>query len=325
MVWLPYWTMPAALASTLANAATIDTASPFWYAVVGASTVDPYPGAAAPAVVAELRADGLRVVPTVTEDARIEGFARLLESPSKRAALARALVSIATAGGYSGLDLDFEQLAVDRRHDRALADRIAALYPGLIAQLCGALHAIDRTCEVTVMPRTTSAHVYWRGRLATWVYDYHALAAVADRIQVMAYDQHAPNGPPGPVAALPWVRQVIAYARSQTQLSRVELGVPAYGYDWSPGSRGTALTARQAQQLAAQTHASVRWSPVAAEDTFTYRRGGRRHTVWFENATADYVRATLAGADGLAGIAIWAAGDEDPALWGLVRRLRRHP
>jgi spore germination protein YaaH len=317
--------MPAALASTLANAATIDTASPFWYAIAGVSAVHSNPGAGATAVVAELRANGLRVVPTVTEDAGSEVFARLLGSASKRSAFVRALVSIAAAAGYSGLDLDFEQLAVDRRHDPSVADRIAALYPGLVAQICDALHAIDRTCEVTVMPRTTSAHVYWRGHLATWVYDYHSLATVADRIQVMAYDQHAPSGPPGPVAALPWVEQVIAYARSQTPLRRVELGVPAYGYDWSPRSRGTALTAWQAQQLAAEVHASVRWSAVAAEDTFTYRRAGRRHTVWFENATADYDRATLAGADGLAGIAIWAAGDEDPALWGLVRRLRGHP
>jgi spore germination protein YaaH len=317
--------MPAALASTLANAATIDTASPFWYAIVGDSTVEPNPGAGATAVVAELRADGVRVVPTVTEDAGIEAFGRLLESSSKRTAFVRALVSIATAGGYSGLDLDFEQLALDRRHDRGLADRIGALYPGLIAQACGVLHAIDRTCEVTVMPRTTSAHIYWRGHLATWVYDYHALGNVADRVQVMAYDQHTPNGPPGPVAALPWVRHVIAYARSQMPLSRVELGVPAYGYDWSAGSRGTAVSARQAQALATQVHASVRWSAVAAEDTFTYRSRGRRHTVWFEDATADYDRATLAGAGGLAGIAIWAAGDEDPALWGLVRRLEHHP
>jgi spore germination protein YaaH len=320
-VWLPYWSMSSALASTLANAGAIDTASPYWYAVGGVATVEAKPGAGDAAIISQLLARRIRVMPMVTEDAGIGAFARLVESPGKRAALVRALVSIAKDSGYSGLDLDFENLASDPRRDPLPADRIAALYPRLVAQACAALHAIARECAVTVMPRTTSAHVYWHRRLATWVYDYGALAKVADRVQIMAYDEHSADGPAGPIAPLDWVQQVIAYARSQMGFGRVELGVPAYGYDWPARQGATALTAEQAPQLAAAVHAHLRWSAVAAEETFTYHRAGRPHTVWYENATADYDRASLAAVDGLAGVAIWAAGDEDPAVWAQLRRL----
>jgi spore germination protein len=170
------------------------------------------------------------------------------------------------------------------------------------------------------MAQTSSAR-QWGGSLATWVSDYAALARVADRIQIMAYDDHTPGGAPGPIAPLPWVQSVIAYAGTQIPPSRVELGVPAYGYDWS-GRGGVSLTATQAAQLAIQVHARLRWQASQGEETFTYRRHRRRYTVWYENATSDYDRARLAAAAGFAGIAIWAAGDEDPRLWPLLRALR---
>jgi len=323
-VWLPYWSMSAALGSTLGNADVIGTASPDWYTIAGSSTVQANSGAGDASVISQLRVRGIQVVPLVNESDGMAAFARTLASPARRAAMVRALISIASHPGYAGLDLDFEQMAIDQRHDRGPANQIAATYPAFVAQVCAALHAIHRSCEVTAMPRTTSAPVYWRGELATWVYDYGALGRAADRLQVMAYDDHATNfGPIGPVAPLPWVRQVIAYTRSQTPLGRAELGLGAYGYDWSSPGAGTSLTARQAAQLAAQVGARVRWSPLQGEDYFTYTQGGSRHTVWFENATADSDRAAVAAADGFAGVAIWAAGDEDPRLWPLLRGLRR--
>jgi spore germination protein YaaH len=323
-VWLPYWSMSAALGSTLGNADLIGTASPDWYTIAGSSRVQPNSGTGDTSVISQLHARGIQVVPMVTESDGMLAFGRVLASPAHRASLVRALISIASNPGYAGLDLDFEQMALDPRHNRGPADQIAAQYPAFVAQACAALHAIHRSCQVTAMPRTTSAHVYWRGRLATWVYDYGALGRAADRLQVMAYDDHSTvSGAVGPVAPLPWVGQVIAYTRSQTPLDRVELGLAAYGYDWSSAGEGTSLTARQAAQLAVQVGARVRWSARQGEDSFTYTQSGSRHTVWFENATADGDRAAMAAADGFAGVAIWAAGDEDPGVWSLLRGLRR--
>jgi spore germination protein YaaH len=322
-VWLPYWSMSAALESTLAGAGVIGTASPNWYTIRGSSTIAQSPGAGDSSVISQLHAEGIQVVPMVTESDGMAAFARTLTSPARRASLVRALISIASRPGYAGLDLDFEQMAVDPQHDPGPAGVLAAQYPAFVAQACAALRAIDRSCEVTAMPRTTSAHLYWRGRLATWVYDYRALAGAADRLQVMAYDEHAPGGTAGPVAPLPWVRAVIAYTRSQAPLDRVELGLADYGYDWSSAGHAVSLTARQAVGLAAQVGARIRWSATQGEDSFTYGQGRRRHTVWFENATADADRAAMAFADGFAGVAIWAAGYEDPGVWALLRGLRR--
>jgi spore germination protein YaaH len=312
--------MPAALESALANARLVGSASPFWYAISGDSTVEEDPGAGEDSVIDALRARGIKVAPTVTESEDMRDFDGMLASASRRAAMVHALLGIASSREYSGLDLDFEDFAVDPDHNSAPADEAAAGYAPFVAEVCGALHAIGRSCTVTIMPRTSGEQVYWRGRLATWVYDYGALAKVADRVQIMAYDDHAPGGVPGPIAPYRWVEQVIAYAAAVLPLEKVELALPAYGYDWS-GENATTITSRQAPQLAAQNGVSMSWNAAQAEDTFTYTAGGSRHTVWYENATADYDRARLAKAAGFAGIGLWAAGDEDPAVWPMLRTL----
>jgi spore germination protein len=319
-VWLPYWNMQAALDSALANAGLVGTASPFWYAISGDSAIEGNPGAGEQSIIDELRGRGIRVVPTVTETEDMHDFDRMLGSAPRRVAMVHALVTIARSRVYSGLDLDFEDFAVDRGHSAAPADEAAARYPAFVAEVCRALHAIGRSCTVTIMPRTTGEHVYWRGHLATWVYDYGALAKVADRVRIMAYDEHAPDGPPGPIAPYPWVKQVMAYASSTMAVGKVELALPAYGYDWS-GGKATVITSRQAPQLAVTHGVSPSWDPVQAEDTFRYTAAGRRHIVWYEGAIAAHDRGRLAKAAGLAGIDLWAAGGEDPAVWPLLRAL----
>jgi spore germination protein len=313
--WLPYWEMPAALSSTLNNAGVIGTASPYWYDISGDSTVETEKGAGSTAVIARLQASHQRLVPMVTEQAGMGAFTRILANPVKRATLVRTLVKLASRSGYSGLDIDFESFAYDPHHRIDLANSLATLYPELIAQTCTALHQIGRSCQVAVMARTSGAHTYAHGDIPTWVYNYKALAAAADRVQLMAYDYHSPGGPAGPIAPLPWVKQVIAYARSQAPAGRYELGIPAYGYEWYGRSSATAVYANQLASLADQVHAHPRWDPTQGEETFSYRQDHRKHVVWVENAAAGAERAKLAAQAGLAGVAVWAAGYEQPQLW----------
>jgi spore germination protein YaaH len=318
-LWLPYWTMGSALHSALANPRPVGTAFPFWYAIAGDSSIEENPGAGDRSVISELQSRGIRVVPTVTEGEGMRDFDRMLASAHRRAAMVHALLTIARSRAYSGLDLDFEEFAIDRRHDSALANEAAARYPGFVGEVCAALHAIARTCMVTVMPRT-SGRAYWRKKLATWVYDYAALFRVADRVQIMAYDEHAPGEPAGPVAAYPWVEQVVAYAGSVMPPAKADLGLPAYGYDWS-GREATSITSREAPQLAGEHGTSPRWDAAQAEDTFHYTGDGRRHTVWYEGARAEYDRARLAKEAGFAGVDLWAAGGEEAAVWPMLRAL----
>jgi spore germination protein len=330
-VWLPYWSMPAAETSALAHSSQIGTASPFWYAVSASGTVTDDPGAGNPSLVDALRSRGVAVVPTVSETAGLDAFDQMLASARRRAAVVSALVGIVRSGAYAGLDLDFEQFAVDPDDNQAAADAAATGYPAFVGEACRALHAIGRTCTVTVMARTSSAHVLWRGHLATWVYDYAALGAVADRVRIMAYDDHAPDTAAGPIAPYRWVEQVVAYARAELQPAKAELGIAAFGYTWNPASRpgspaspgagathpnsGNTFAAAQAGALAAAHDATPAWSATAGEERLRYGTAGQATIAWYEDARAELMRARLAIEAGFAGVVLWAAGDETPSFW----------
>ncbi|HET9074155.1 MAG TPA: glycosyl hydrolase family 18 protein [Solirubrobacteraceae bacterium] len=322
-VWIPYWNLAAGVATATQHASIVKVAHPFLYELTGRDTLVDQSGGAAPSTIATLHAAHLTVIPTVTETAQMATFLATLRHPRRETAVLHTLVALADQPDVDGVDLDFENLAIGSGSARQ-AGALAQLYPRFVARLCVTLHALGRSCEVTVMAKNTRGQL-GGGGLDTRVYDYAALGAIADRVQIMAYDDHVPSGAAGPVAPWPWVQSVLAYALTQIPAGKIVLGVPAYGYEWSSNGDNTSLTATSAEALAQREHAAVRWSSVDAEPTFAFRTGRRRHrvhhVVWFEDATANYDRAVLAADDKLAGIDLWAAGDEDPSTWTMLARL----
>jgi spore germination protein len=322
-VWIPYWSLSAAVTTAIDNDRIVKVAHPFLDEITGTSTVVDQSGGQAAAITDELAARHITVIPTVTETADMRAFAETLSNPFRQAALRAVLLTIAEQPGNDGVDLDFENMALGSGNVPQAA-KVARLYPEFLGRLCSALHADGRSCEVTVMAKNTAGRLDSDG-LDTGVYDYAALARVADRIQLMAYDDHVPSGAAGPIAPWPWVESVLDYALTQIPADKVVLGIPAYGYDWSSKGGGTSLTATAAQALAAGVHSAIGWSESDAEPYFDYRTGRPkheiRHTVWFEDATAIYDRAVLAADNRLAGVDIWAAGDEAPSTWTMLRRL----
>jgi spore germination protein YaaH len=260
----------------------------------------------------------------------------ILDVPAMRAQVLAHLLALAGNSSYAGLSLDFE-------NDGA-ADRAA--FSSFVSQLAGGLHALHRRLTVVVDGVT-----HEDARASTGFYDDRALAAVADRVFVLAWGQHWEGSVPGPIASLPWVRQVVAYLTSLPNAARFVLGTPMYGLDWptapsaptgapsgsssgggpsggssggqsgessvgrgGPGAHGTA---RQFSNIATLAHA-VGAKPLrdssADELTFAYTREGVPHRVWYLDARAILDRLKLGRAHGLA-VGVWRLGTEDQSLW----------
>jgi spore germination protein len=309
--WLPWWTIDASTTDAVAHAYTLSIVSPFWYELQSPRRVTGFSDAGNAKVLSALRGTGALVYPTVVESMSASTIVRVFENPAKRRRAIARLANLAAAHGYDGLDLDFERMAATDTAKRAA--RVAADYVAFVQRLAARLHADGRGLSVTVMART--ADTTWHTGMSATVYDYANLGAAADVLRVMAYGRHWSGGKPGAIAPLPWVRAILAYTTPLVPASKVELGVPTYGYDWPEGGHGAAVTYRGARALQHQHDATVVWSETSAERHFDYRAKGVVHRVWFADARSIKLRAQVAANAGLRGIVLWTLGGEPRSVW----------
>jgi spore germination protein YaaH len=230
---------------------------------------------------------------------------RILTDPALRERTLAGLMALVAAHGYDGINLDFEAgLASDR-----------AAYTSFVADLAGRLHGAGKKLSVCVSAKFADAPSHPRSGL----YDYPALANVADYVFVMAWGIHWQTSAPGPVADWPWFKRVVDYVATLPSHERYVIGTPLYGFDWTagggPSRPGKADEYQEVMRLAEQVGATPQFDPGARELHFRYTdQAGSPHEVWVPSAQAILERFNYARERGF-GIGMWRLGREDQQLW----------
>ncbi|MGW7197454.1 glycosyl hydrolase family 18 protein [Streptomyces chryseus] len=308
--WLPYWDQDGAYRDALGHADQLHTVSPFWYHAVSAGRVDGHPGAGERRVVDGLRAAGVKVVPTVNETLKPGVLASILTSPTRRARHVRTLLEVARSGDYDGLDLDYESIAAT---GDAAYERVRAGYAELVTDLCSGLRAMDKQCVVTVSPKTASTGRIW---------DYAALGRAADRMRLMAYDYHWKGGKPGPLSTPQWYDEILRVATAEVPAAKLEVGLPAYGWDWPAdgSSRAKHVTWKEAEALRVAKGAPYSLDPESRTPHFGYLEGDQRREVWYQDARGVAEHLPALRKYGVTHTALWALNFEDPDLWPVLAK-----
>src|SRR5690348_11719661 len=196
-------------------------------------------GEVPPAVLDIARRHNVAVMPLVTN----RGFNQplmhtVLDTPESRARAIRYLLYYALRDGYIGFQFDYENIKYFYRdkftqffHEAAVEFHKHHLL--LTAAVVGT-YSDDRKAE------SPGGYDDWSG-----VYDYPKLAQDADFLSIMAYAQHAGFSDPGPIAGIPWVRQIVDFTKASMPARKISLGVPLYGHQWiavQPGEKPAAAT-----------------------------------------------------------------------------------
>jgi len=368
--WMPYWmtspAKPAGITNAVANADVLKDVSPFWFSAVsgGAAGVtvkfNPnFGGAEANSAwsVAQLRAAGLAILPSIADGSGKAKMAATLADPARRAAHISDIVNLVTSRGYDGIDLDYEQFAF--ADGRASWAATQPNWTAFVNELAAALHAQGKLLSVTIPSPCDTANKCG-GTNGYWVYNLPGIAASADRIRVMTYDFHYNS--PGAIAPIGWVTTSMQYAATQAPANKLVVGIPAYGRSWtkktgnsfqlsgtcpSSGSSGSAKTAYNSLTAMAsatageipalitqvgKTPADIQWDAASAENWIEYDKpvawtdaNGTNQTcvakrvMWWVGPQAALVRTQLVGQLGLNAAGFWTIGGDDPAMWPLLR------
>lgn len=232
----------------------------------------------------------------------IQAVHSLLGAPAAIAHLVASIRSAAAANRWPGVHLDVENAAGSDR------DALSSL----IGDLAAGLHADSRRLAVALIP-----HKPGHLNLASAAYDLAATASAADLVTLMAYEEHGPSTAPGPVAGLDWDEQLLAGTLPSLAAPHTLLGLGAYARSWSQGSAiadgyGPAVATALALPGARCDY------DFAAAVPFIAGSGGTDGITYYDDADSLARKLALVPAQGMAGVAVWRLGFEDPAFWRLV-------
>ena len=155
-------------------------------------------------------------------------------------------------------------------------------------------------------------------------------------MRIMAYDYSTASA--GPIAPVDWVTQVLDGVLGTVAPEfhdRVVLGIPAYGYNWPVATVGvcpddapgrTGITPASLDDLVERRSAEPVFDPVTVEWTLRYDLEvtdattsctQTRQAHWVDaEGVAERVR--MARRAGVGGVALWAFGYDDPAVWSAL-------
>jgi len=144
-------------------------------------------------------------------------------------------------------------------------------------------------------------------------FDYPFIGKVADRVIIMAYDEHYRGGGPGPIASLPWCEKIYRYARKTIPPEKIVMGIPLYGRSW------------QKEKTAAAMRNPKIWTDLrirGAQLESTPENGGSYSyttnvtmKVHFESMPSLNAKMDLYAAKPIAGVAFWRISQGPRGFW----------
>ncbi|MCL2196983.1 MAG: glycosyl hydrolase family 18 protein [Treponema sp.] len=222
-------------------------------------------------------------------------FTLLPGSPQRTALLADL---IAAAANYDGLNIDFEN--IPPRSGDAFLSLLRELKAGLPKE------------------KIFSVALYGRTRqLANDVYDYEKIKPLADKIFIMAYDEHWSGSKPGPVSSLRWCRSVADYSMRVIGADKLVMGIPFYGRAWEEQNHSRALVFSTTQKLIQTYHVKdIKYDNGIP--TFDYSPNVSVK-VYYEDEYSISARMELYKSMNVKAVGFWRIGQETSKVWEILK------
>ena len=179
--------------------------------------------------IAAWRDAGLLIMPSI-----FSGIWTMLDSEDSIDAHILEIVDLVERMDYDGIDIDYEGFALSTRNS----------FSSFIELLSEHLHERDLLLSIAVHAKTDDAGA-WEGAAAQ---DWTRIAPAVDIFTVMTYDYTSRNEPPGPISPPDWTLDVLTYAETIMDLSKVRMGLHFYGYSWLNGRPPATTTSWTAAQ-----------------------------------------------------------------------------
>lgn len=146
--------------------------------------------------------------------------------------------------------------------------------------------------------------------------DYKRIGKVADRIMIMAYDEHWSSSAPGSIASMDWCEKIVDYAKTIWPENKYIIGLPFYGRIWGDKSVKQAFAFNGMNRMAHENDVvSIERERGVPHYKYTVSVNVEG---WYEDAHSIVERARMYKSKGINCIAFWRMGQEDEAVWDWI-------
>ncbi len=204
---------------------------------------------------------------------------------------------------FDGVQIDFESIKPADKEQ----------YLSFLREVRKALPK-DKIMSVAVMARWKS----WVERLKNDPFHYPTISGIADRVIVMAYDEHSRGSDPGAIASMEWCKKIADYATSTIPEDKLVMGVPLYGRAWQTEKLEKALRHHQAMEIANSKGIPLKRNAMKGAN-FKYQQMVTI-TVFFEDLISLNAKLYLYSRLPTCGVAFWRIGQEPKGTWDLIRK-----
>jgi spore germination protein len=251
--------------------------------------------------------NGLKVWPLIGNHFKTADTTQLITSAANRAQVIQQLLNYAKIYSVDGFNLDFEAIDPSHRDDYSL----------FVKELAYALHAQHLQLSVDVPPDLGDE---WSDP-----FDYVSLAASADYLVFMGYDEHWDGDPTaGSVSSLPWFKDGLDHLIQKVGTGKIIAGLPLYSRDWyAEGQQMNSdeLTLAEQDHRIQTAQSQVLWNTALGQYVASYTIGEQDHTIWMEDSRSLSLKYQYLINKGIAGSAYWSVGDENPDIWKALENI----
>lgn len=153
------------------------------------------------------------------------------------------------------------------------------------------------------------------------VFPYEEISKIADRIMIMAYDEHWSTSKSGPVASVEWCEKIAGYAASVIPAEKLVMGLPFYGRTWANEKPAQGWYFSGINRIMREYNSGkveyVDYVPSVKIDMKVHI------DAWFEDSYSTVAKMRLYKSKNVEKIAFWRIGQEDPSVWKWIKVLPR--
>lgn len=298
--WIPSWLQDEAFAVIQQNPDLFTIISPFWYEITSEGDLSVFPNSEDTAIISFAKNHRIAVIPLIANSYSSQPISTVLNDPALRQKHIQTIVNTVSRMGYDGIEIDYENLLVTDKD----------IFVLFLRELKAAL-GINKKVVATLMAKTAPI-----GDVSgATAHDYYGIGQVVDIVRIMTYDYSWTT--PGPIAPADWVKQVFTYAVTVIPREKLEAGLPTYGYNW--GTKRTAAFYQDAINIANTYNVPIIEDSQNGPHYKYTDNNGTSHEVWFTNALNFKTFLDIVKQLNLRGIAIWHPGNDDPAIYDVIR------